>query len=927
MNHIGPGKSISSILHMNILNMTVGVLMIIFIFGPLKAVKVDAAGWDSKQWEIQYPDMSATWLNDIWGLSDYNIFTVGSGMNGATIGHFDGQTWRTMDTYFLEEPWGTLTAIWGSSQSNIFAVGGTPGQISGMAMILHYNGAEWSIMDSDFPGCLLDVWGSGPNDVFATGTDGLFIHWDGNSWTEVNLGSILAAYEVDFQSIWGDGPNNVFCLCYDSQQIATLVLRCQNGQWTIMKTIPSVWLYDIWGTSAANIWAVGDHIYRYQGSTWQDVTPSDLQNQEFFLNKVVGRSANDLIAVGRVDLLDLETEEALIIRYDGQTWKKVEGIYIPGDLKSAWVGQGNKALAVGENYLYAYPQKGIILSYDGVSWKANSTECYEGTYFQVWANSSQSAFAVGGYESEYEGEYITEDLARVAIARYDGQYWTPVDVSEYGILYDIWGSPSQELFAVGGDSYTNLNGQQVVETRILNSTDGTDWNVMPGTENFADFLGGVFGTTSNDVFAVGEGIYHFNGIQWSKMQIPSTAGILNSVWASDPLNVFAVGDLMESNGKATILRYNGQSWTFMNHTIQEPLFKVFGTSASDVFALGYDRIYHYDGVNWSAMDCPVVNCYYDIFGTSPDNIFATYDIATTRQPEDGGEPLIYFQCGIVHYDGHSWTDTGFVPVYGPLFGIGGTSPNNLFLSGGLGTILHLKSGEQSSQQRIHLEQGWNLISFQVNVCFHSQQQQPSDVFLPEGVEFQYVPGMVAWLSDRTNSPIRDSGDPLEAGDWQRIISFDRKGAHFLDKSAASYANTLTYLAAGYGYWIKMNRPGYLVLNGQMLPSSASVHLQEGWNLIGPISHDSCYYQGSEPPCLLQEAPPVALVSTSGPAILAALSSIAGKFQRVTGFDCKGAKFYDIQAQSYACTLRYFAPGFGYWIKMNQEGDLTLPPSL
>jgi hypothetical protein len=53
-----------------------------------------------------------------------------------------------------------LYAVWGSSGSDVFAVG-TGGTI------LHYDGADWSPMDSGTTHGLEGVWGSGGGDVFA----------------------------------------------------------------------------------------------------------------------------------------------------------------------------------------------------------------------------------------------------------------------------------------------------------------------------------------------------------------------------------------------------------------------------------------------------------------------------------------------------------------------------------------------------------------------------------------------------------------------------------------------------------------------------------------------------------------------------------------------------------------------------------------
>ncbi|MEW6378143.1 MAG: hypothetical protein AB1611_00900 [bacterium] len=920
MNDIRTGRSAFFNQGMRVLIMIMGALIIqaVCIFNSSGDFVSRAEGADSGSWEIQSPQMNANWLNDIWATSDSNVFAVGFGMNGAVIGHYDGQSWKTMEAYLLEEQAAELTGIWGSSAQDIFAVGGTTGQEDGQTLIYHYNGAAWSIMNAPFSGCLLDVWGSGPGDVFAVGIAGLVLHWNGISWTEMSLSQAIGAADPlpDLQSVWGNGPDNVFAvgiyLDAGTQQPVSTILHYQNGHWTLMLEIPSVCLYDIWGAPGGDIWAAGDRIFRYRNSVWQDVTPDDLQ--EFCLNKIAGRSASDFIAVG---IADLAGEKGVILRCDGQTWRHAEGLVAPGYLCSAWVGQDGKILVVGGNFLYDYPSLGIVLAYDGTSWSSQSARAYEGTCLQVWAANSQNAFVVGGHPSP-----MTEEMARVFIARYDGHTWTPLDVPEQGVLFDIWGSAGQELFAVGGNWWKDDNDQTITESLILHSTNGTDWTRMPDSPGIEDILEGVWGSSSSDVYAVGNSIYHYNGSGWSKMSSPP-AGRLRGIWGCDSLNVFAVGDWSEIGGqRATILRYNGQTWSAMSHNIQDNLFRVWCSSPSHVFAVGENHIYHYNGTGWSTMDCPAVSGYYDIWGTSANDVYATYDVATERQSANGSTG-VYYQCGILHYNGQSWQDEGFLPACGPLFGIGGTSARNLFVAGELGTILHRETQGPASMQKIPLRQGWNLISFQVNVCMHSQQQPPSDIFFPPGIEFRRTGDLCTWLSDRTNSPIRDAADPTQAGDWQRITSFDNR-AHLLDKSAPAIFNNLTYISAGYGYWIKMNKPGYLVLTGTPLPSSASLPLQKGWNLVGAVSPDSCYYQGAVPPCPLQETPSVNFIPVAGPVIPELFSSITGKYLRVTSFDCKGGKVYDPYADPIFCNLKYFAPGCGYWIKMSEEAYLTLP---
>ena len=79
-------------------------------------------------------------------------------------------------------------------------------------------------------------------------------------------------------------------------------------------------------------------------------------------------------------------------------------------------------------------------------------------------------------------------------------------------------------------------------------------------------LNSIWGSSGNDVFAVGEGgtILHYNGSAWSPMASGTTEN-LKGIWGSSGSDVFAVG----ANG--VILHYNGSAWSPMTSgTIRGP---------------------------------------------------------------------------------------------------------------------------------------------------------------------------------------------------------------------------------------------------------------------------------------------------------------------------------------------------------------------
>lgn len=62
-------------------------------------------------------------------------------------------------------------------------------------------------MDSGTREWLHGIWGSGPNDVYAVGTHGTLLHYDGRGWSPMQSGE-----PSTLVSIWGDihGRTRIF---------------------------------------------------------------------------------------------------------------------------------------------------------------------------------------------------------------------------------------------------------------------------------------------------------------------------------------------------------------------------------------------------------------------------------------------------------------------------------------------------------------------------------------------------------------------------------------------------------------------------------------------------------------------------------------------------------------------------------------------
>ena len=128
---------------------------------------------------------------------------------------------------------------------------------------------------------------------------------------------------------------------------------------------------------------------------------------------------------------------------------------------------------------------------------------------------------------------------------------------------------------------------------------------------------------------------------------------LYGVWGSSPSDIFAVGE------DGTILHYDGTRWWPQTSSTSKTLYAVGGTSATDVYAVGArGTIVHYDGSRWQTAT-PYMGPEYDlraVWAASPADVFVVGDHGT-----------------ILHYDGVGWspqpsyTDRGLEAVWGALW--------------------------------------------------------------------------------------------------------------------------------------------------------------------------------------------------------------------------------------------------------------------
>lgn len=302
-------------------------------------------------------------LTSVWGTAKNDVWAVGS---GGTIIHYDGTAWTITPTAVKT----TFHAVWGRSATDVWAVSMTD-------TIFHTTGfangtAEWTRVTNAAPPegarAAMAIWGSGAGDLrigarartfydpktgtfpsvhqYTLGEDG-----DGGlAWDAVEgEGTVLG--------FWGSSATDVWLVADNSEtngwergMIAHGTAPPKPGPllWTKIDSQSTVVLEGIWGSSANDIWAVGDNgtiRHLTNGAARWEIVASPTNEG---LHAVWGSSANDVWAVG---------DSGTIVHFDGTTWSPSLAAFGLGpkpDLYGVWGSSADDVWIVGDNVALHY---------------------------------------------------------------------------------------------------------------------------------------------------------------------------------------------------------------------------------------------------------------------------------------------------------------------------------------------------------------------------------------------------------------------------------------------------------------------------------------------------------------------------------------------------------------------------------------------
>ena len=235
---------------------------------------------------------------------------------------------------------GTLLSAWGTSATDVYAVGGPLGNTGFRALVMHFDGTSWHRLDAGANNVDTYWWahGSGPKDVWLSGSNGRLSRWDGAAFQHYASGTTATIFGV-----WAASPTDAWAVGgtpeATSGQPNDVLLHWDGTSWTpspLPRALGRTY-FKVWGSGPDDVFVVGEAgtIWHRKGGAWNlDSEPPVAHGT---LLTVHGCGPKDVYAVGSRDVL----------HYDGTTWKPDTTVQLLNDVNGvACAGSGASAAAL-----------------------------------------------------------------------------------------------------------------------------------------------------------------------------------------------------------------------------------------------------------------------------------------------------------------------------------------------------------------------------------------------------------------------------------------------------------------------------------------------------------------------------------------------------------------------------------------------------
>lgn len=296
---------------------------------------------------------------------------------------------------------------------------------------------------------LTSVWGSGESDVWASGSGGTAIHWNGVAWSAVPVPSATNLPIRDtFHALWGSGPNDVWLASSTTMIFHSEGFANGSANWVRMPNVPtngsSAPVYAAWGSSTNDVRFGGGYFWGEDGSLnnqfVKSATGADVEwAPELGLSTIHGiwgSSADDLWLIADSRPFDKQAGQTMHgTRKDGAiVWSQIDS-RAAVVLRGIWGSSANDLWTVGDHGTIRHLGAGAATADEWDVVESPTTESLNA----IWGSGANDVWAVGNNGT---------------ILHWDGTTWKPSTAAfpvskKKPHLYGVWGSGPKDAWIVG----------------------------------------------------------------------------------------------------------------------------------------------------------------------------------------------------------------------------------------------------------------------------------------------------------------------------------------------------------------------------------------------------------------------------------------------------------------------------------------------
>ena len=279
----------------------------------------NGTAWTTAKLDVPPGPLSISSIYDAKAFSSDDIWAVGSWQGDFPfVQHWDGETWSAVQVPEMPGDERILTGIDGTGPDDIWVVGQRQDEGQEHGVVLHYDGASWSVVPPPPDTAVL-------HDVAMLGAEPTVVGWSIGSkgFAQGIIGSYSGAGTWSVADIANDPRENLFVL--------GIAAASPGGAWAV-------------GFSNDSPNRDTARTFQRTGDAWQEVSVPDLEGSARLV--AVATDASGTAAVGQVLVGGIN--RALALRATDTGWQEIAGAGDNApDTLSGVALQGGKVWAVG----------------------------------------------------------------------------------------------------------------------------------------------------------------------------------------------------------------------------------------------------------------------------------------------------------------------------------------------------------------------------------------------------------------------------------------------------------------------------------------------------------------------------------------------------------------------------------------------------